>query len=156
MKRFLLAAAIVLVASVGAQAQTEKGTWLLGGNTTFQATDGATIFNASPNIGYFFSNNLAAGLEASFLSADGASIYAFGPFIKPYFGKSEKGKFFGKGSFLLVGGEGDSQAGFGLGAGYALFLNRSVALEFGANYNKLGEGSGTFGLGVGFQIHFKK
>lgn len=156
MKRIVLSLAIMLMAGMAAQAQTEKGTWLLGGNMTFQATDGASFFNASPNIGYFFSNNLAAGLEASFVSASGANIYAFGPFIKPYFGKSEKGKFFGKGSFLLVGGEGNSEAGFGLGAGYALFLNRSVALEFGANYNKLGEGSGTFGLGVGFQIHFKK
>ena len=156
MKRVVLAVAFVLMAGIAAQAQTEKGTWLLGGNVAFQATDGASVFNASPNIGYFFSNNLAAGLEASFLSADGTNIYAFGPFIKPYFGKSEKGKFFGKGSFLLAGGEGDSQAGFGVGAGYALFLNRSVALEFGANYNKLGDATGVFGLGVGFQIHFKK
>ena len=50
----------------------------------------------------------------------------------------------------------DSQFTYGAGLGYASFLNKSVALELGANYQKMGDFPGSFGLGVGFQIHFKK
>jgi hypothetical protein len=50
----------------------------------------------------------------------------------------------------------DTEVGFGIGAGYALFINRSVALEFGANYTKAGDSDGIFGIGIGFQIHYKK
>jgi hypothetical protein len=50
----------------------------------------------------------------------------------------------------------DTDFGFDVGAGYAAFLNESIALEFLAQYLSAGEAKGIFSLGAGFQIHFDK
>lgn len=149
---------ILLIAGItGVNAQTEKGTFLLGGGLSFQASGGSSVFTANPNFGIFVANNIAAGAQFTLLTADGYSAWALGPFARAYFAGSEKGKFFGQGS-INIGGADDSdvQLGAGLGAGYAIFLNKSIALEMGVNYSKTGEAEGIFGLGVGFQIHFRK
>lgn len=136
---------------------TEKGTWLLGGSVGFESTDGISVFELNPNLGYFIKDKIAIGAEANFLSFDGATAWAFTPFVKPYFGQSEMGNFFLKGRVGVAGGgEADTELTYGGGGGYALFLNKSIALEFGADYSKIGDLPGTFGLGIGFQIHFKK
>lgn len=67
-----------------------------------------------------------------------------------------KGKPFLGANVNIAGAEDvDSDFGFGAEAGYALFLNKSVALEFGVNYNRMNDFD-VIGVGVGFQIHFRK
>lgn len=157
MKKFFLAVVLVIIGITAVQGQTEKGTWLLGGNISFQASEGSTLFTATPNIGIFVANNIAVGGQVTLLASDGYTAWAIGPFVRGYFAGSEKGKFFGQLGLNVGGAEGsDTEIGFGIGAGYALFLNRSIAIELGANYNKTGDNNGIFGLGAGFQIHFKK
>lgn len=163
MRKIFLSMAVILFTALNTQAQTEKGTLLLGGTLNFQSSNGESTFMASPNLGAFISNNLALGGELNLITGGGATVWAVGPYIKPYFAVTPTGAFFAKGSFLLGGvsvkgmGSSDTQIGFGAGAGYAFFLNKSVALEFGAGYTKVGkDDDGTFGVNLGFQIHFKK
>ena len=156
MKRILIML-VLLAGFAGARAQTERGTFLLGGNAQFLATDGVTIFSLSPNVGYFIVNNWAVGVRASLVTSDSNNSWNFGPFTRYYFGGKDNGKFFGQLAGNVGGGKNsDVELGLGIGAGYALFLNESVALEFTAAYDKAGNNNGIFGLGAGFQIHLKK
>jgi hypothetical protein len=140
-----------------ANAQTEKGTYLLGGGAQFLTTDGSSIFSLSPNVGYFVANKWALGARASLATGDGFSSWNIGPFTRYYFGGKENASFFGQLGANIGGGKNsDTEFGLGVGAGYAVFLNESVALEFTAGYDKAGDNNGIFGLGVGFQIHLKK
>jgi hypothetical protein len=137
-------------------AQTDRATLMLGGGASFQATDGYSVFVLNPNVGVFVANNFAVGLQANIVSADNSSAWALGPFARYYFGKNEKGKPFGQATLTLGGSDGsDVSLGGGLTAGYAFFLNQSIALEAAASYFRIDD-SGLFVLGVGFQIHFKR
>ena len=157
MKKTFLALIFVAAGMMSANAQTEKGTILLGGNISFQTSDGTSVFSATPNIGFFIGNNVAIGMQLNLLTGEGFTAWALGPFVRGYFAGSDKGKFFAQGGINIGGATGvDTEVGFGIGAGYALFLNQSVALEFGANYTKAGDSDGIFGIGIGFQIHYKK
>jgi hypothetical protein len=157
MKKLFLVISFIATGIIAAKAQTEKGNILLGGNISFQTSDGTSVFSATPNIGFFIANNVAIGAQLNLLTGEGYTAWAFGPFIRGYFAGSDKGKFFAQGGINIGGADGvDTEVGFGIGAGYALFINRSVALEFGANYTKAGDSDGIFGIGIGFQIHYKK
>ena len=152
MKKVLFTSMMVFAIACSASAQTAKGTWLLGGGANFKSTDGTTVWSLTPELGMFVKDNLAIGGTVGLSGSDGETMTNIGAFVKPYFGKSENGKMFAKASL----GSMDSQFTYGAGLGYASFLNKSVALELGANYHKMGDLPGSFGLGVGFQIHFKK
>lgn len=86
---------MALVMITGASfAQTAKSTWLLGGSAGFNSSKQGdfkwTQFNLSPNAGYFFMNNLAAGLSLDFSSykeenTDAQTMFSVGPFIRYYF-----------------------------------------------------------------------
>ena len=158
MKKLILGLFATAVISMTAHAQTEKSTVLLGGNIGLQTSSGATVFSLNPNIGFFVVNNIAIGAELDLATTSGFTSWALGPYVKPYFGKSDAGKFFAKGSLLVGGATGTTtDVGFGIGAGYALFLNKSIALEFLAQYQKVGKSNdGVFGINIGFQIHLKK
>ncbi len=147
----------MLVTYSNLSAQTESGTYLLGGNAQFLATGDVTVLSLSPNVGYFVADNWALGLRAALVAVEESSSWNIGPFTRYYFGKKANGKFFGQLAGNIGGSDNaDVVFGLGVGAGYALFLNQSVALEFTGGYERAGEGNGIFGLGVGFQIHFKK
>jgi hypothetical protein len=141
-------------------AQTEKGTMLLGGNAAFISQNGESIFSLNPRIGLFAAENLAIGLNATFITGSGSTIYDVGPFVRSYFGSSSHGKFFAQGTVGYSGFStdfgSDSDFSWGLGAGYAFFLNPNIALEIGPQYSKTGSRDGIFSFVVGFQIHFKK
>jgi opacity protein-like surface antigen len=150
------------------KSQTEKGTFLLGGNASFQSIDEQSILTISPNIGYFFANKFVVGLNAGLTTSENSSVFSLGPNLRRYFLTSEKGSLFALAGLnyfnVNINDNSESDTGFNIGAGYAVFLNPSVALELGANYSKLGfsqssvSGSnvGVFSINVGFQIHFKK
>jgi opacity protein-like surface antigen len=157
MKKILFITAFLIAGVISANAQTEKGTLLLGGNISFQTADGASVFIATPSFGVFAWNNVAIGAQFTLVSSDGSSAWALGPFVKAYFAGSEKGKFFGQFGLNVGGGDNvDTEVGFSLGAGYAIFLNKSIAIDLGVNYTRAGDTDGIFGIGAGFQIHFKR
>lgn len=157
MKKILFVTAFIIAGIVSANAQTEKGTLLLGGDVSFQTSDGNSVFIAKPAIGYFVARNLAIGGQFNLLAGDGYTSWALGPFVRGYFAGNEKGKFYGQLGLNVGGASGtDTEIGFGIGAGYAIFLNQSIAINLGLAYDKTGDSEGIFGIGAGFQIHFKK
>ena len=157
MKKIFFVAAFIVISIINAQAQTERGTLLLGGDISYQSSDGNSLFTASPNIGFFIARNFAIGGQFVLFSQEGYTSWAIGPFVRGYFAGSDKGKFYGQFG-VNVGGasNSDTQLGFGIAGGYAIFLNRSIAIDLGVSYNKTGDSNGIFGIGAGFQIHFKK
>ncbi|MBK6478825.1 MAG: hypothetical protein KA109_10715 [Saprospiraceae bacterium] len=136
-------------------AQTEKGTWLLGGNAAYQRSHGSGTLNINPSIGYFLLNNFAAGAQLNFLGIKGGSFVSVGFFGKYYFLGDERGRFYATGGLNVGGGSGSKfDTGFTLGAGYAHFLNESISIDIGTLYNKVGANNSIFSIGAGFQIHF--
>lgn len=153
-------------------AQTQKGSWLLGGSASFnsfkQGDSKATFLDFSPNAGYFVIDDLAIGLNLSFQSIkpdgeDAATLFSAGPFVRYYFvNLGEKTKLFGHANF----GFGSEDDGFdkaeftqwGIKAGPAIFLSPSVALEIAVGYGSqkykdFDDALNNFGLSVGFQVH---
>jgi hypothetical protein len=157
MRRLFIFLVISLIAGASRlNAQTERGTLMLGGNASFQAADDVSVFVFNPNLGVFVSRNFAIGLGFNLVSSDDISQWSLGPFARYYFGKNEKGKPFGQAALSLGGGTGsDVSVGGGLAAGYAFFLNQSIALEAAISYFRI-EDIGLVVIGAGFQIHFKK
>ncbi len=138
-------------------AQTDRGTTLLGGRASFQTSDGSSVFTASPSVGYFVLNDVVVGAGFSWFTTKGANSWAVGPFIRLYLFGTDKGKFIVQ-SGVNVGGarNTDTAFGFDVAAGYAAFLNESIALELLAGYTKTGDSKGIFALGAGFQIHYNR
>ena len=74
---------------LNAHSQTEKGTYMLGGgaSTGIDINDGPNVFHIalSPDIGYFFSDDLAIGayLPLGFTSYEGYRGFNYG--ITPFF-----------------------------------------------------------------------
>jgi len=141
---------------------TDKGSRLLGGSASFVRTDGNSILTINPNMGFFVANNFAIGLNhfyAADLDGDYSDINALGPFMKFYIGNSQTGKVFVQISGAIAVADLDFDYlnySYGLRAGYAVFINNSIALEFSGGYDKVIDGDGRFGGNVGFQIHFNK
>lgn len=169
-KLSLVSCLFLLIGSVSAQIQ--KNDWLIGGGIKFSSNEAdnftTTVFDFSPNAGYFFANNFAGGIRAGINSVKeenkGAiSNTLISPFLRYYFLPSD-GKVnimldgsFGFGS-TSVSGETKAQSGLAFAAGPAIFLNKHVALEFTLGYSSLKfeddpHRSNTFTLGAGFQVH---
>jgi hypothetical protein len=168
-----LSIALLLFGLIGSlNAQVMKNDWLMGGGIKFASNKVAEIktsmFEFSPNVGYFLANNFAGGLRASINSVkledeDAISSTLVSPFLRYYFlPGGNKVNFMLDGSFGFGStsalGVSQSQTGFGFSAGPAIFLNKHTALEFTLGYNSLKgkddpDRSNTFTVGVGFQIH---
>jgi hypothetical protein len=170
--------ALILMAGA-ATAQTETGSWLVGGNVNLNTAKNNTNIGVSPMIGYFFAENFAAGANISLdyskyevSTGEGRSTtFGLGPFARYYFGSSNtRPLLHGSWSFIsekdklkiyspaseTTSTRNGSQ--FFIGGGLAGFINRNVALEALAGYNHFkyrhaGEGSGGFLLRVGFQVY---
>jgi hypothetical protein len=165
-----------------ANAQITKGNWMVGGTGDYSSTkttytfDGVqkdfnrTIFNITPNIGYFIVDKFAVGTYAKFGYDDFGDLdstsFGFGPFARYYFLEPEKiVNIFAQAS---VGyNEGKSNNGgeyhindYGIKAGTVVFFNSSVALELSLGYNSSSFNSTSIDkglkIGLGFQIHLKK
>jgi len=149
--------------------QTEKGTVLLGGSASYLSVDDESLININPNIGYFVANKFVMGLNANYINSDGSNILGLGPYVRGYFLTTEKGSIFAQGGYNYLrfssGNTTESENGYSLGLGYAVFLNSSIALELSGNYVKYEfnnnsfyslSDSGIFSFSVGFQIHFKR
>ncbi len=168
-----LSIALLLFGLMGSlSAQVMKNDWLLGGSIKFSSNEVSdiktTMFEFSPNAGYFLANNFAGGLRAGINSVklegeEAISSTLFSPFLRYYFlPGGNKVNFMLDGSFGFGStsalGVSQSQTGFGVAAGPAIFLNKHTALEFTLGYNSIKgkddpDRSNTFTVGVGFQIH---
>ncbi len=181
MKKVLFAT--LLMGSVSAafsQGNINKGDWMLGGNAGFNSSkiedidaSKTTILTVSPNVGYFFINNLAGGLRLSFTSVkekgrDAEQELSAAPFVRYYFLPSSQkvnvfldGSYgFGSAKFNTIGGtETESFNQFGITGGAAIFLTPATALELGVGYTSAGgeyygdNRHNNIGLNIGFQIH---
>jgi len=155
MKKVLLAVVILVGLSTVANAQTSKGTWLLGGGASYTSFAGTSQYTISPNIGGFIKDNLAIGAMIDIAGNSDYTATTIGAYVKPYFGGSETNKWFAIGGIASRSYGETSKLAYGIGLGNASFLNKSVALEVSTNYQKLAEiTEGEFSLKVGFQIHF--
>ncbi len=169
MKKLLIL--ILVVAVLDVSAQTDKGNIMVGGQLALSTNKDGSDFRFNPQFGYFAANNFALGGEMNFDFSKSGTIrvneFGIGPFARYYFGKSQTKPFLvssvdyvsttTKSNNLEVNATGWS---FLAGAGFAAFLNRTVAVEgiIGYRYADYSntEGSGGLNLSLGFQLYFGK
>jgi outer membrane protein len=160
MKKLILSLTAVVALAFSANAQTEKGKWILGGTASYQSVksdaDGAKAaqeLNIVPSVGYFVSNNFAlgTGIGYSYSKLGTASTsgqneaVVVSPFGRYYVGLSDQFKFFGQAAVPLAFGtvkatdaSGDTGAktgtstsvGVALSPGFAYFPTKKIGIEF--------------------------
>jgi outer membrane protein W len=148
MKIFLLAILAVVTIISPANAQTEKGDWMIGGAMTISTATNNSQFALEPSAGYFFANNFVAGASFSLnfgkTGNQKTTSESVGPFARYYFNLKSQGfkpflhaeynignivtKFPDSKSSNTVGN-------FLLAGGGAFFINKNVALEALAGFN---------------------
>jgi len=160
MKKLLFSIFAVAAMGVSTQAQTEKGTIMLGGNLAFESqksdADNAkanTSFEIVPNVGYFVADNMAlgTGIGYSYDKRVGTfknEAFVVSPFGRYYANVSDQFKFFGQlavpmefGSTHAVNAQGDegaklgksTQIGVALSPGFAFFPSKKVGIELALN-----------------------
>ena len=191
MKTITLFFFIVFGMNLTANAQITKGNWMVGGDAFYSSTtnkfpgnefQGASTdkiyeIRINPNVGYFFIDKLAAGLQLNtvynkFDASDGGGLknygYGLSPFMRYYILDVDKlVNVFIQANYSLRFGEKydkdnaiDGNA-YGLQAGTVFFFNQSVGLELSLKYTSSKDQSSGFKannlmLGLGFQIHLEK
>ncbi|GET46610.1 hypothetical protein [Capnocytophaga felis] len=175
MKKFILGVALVLGAVIfnNANAQIQKGNWMVGGQVAnMKFTNGLNI-HLTPQAGYFVADNFVVGglVDLNVFKVKGSSDtqtnWNVGGFGRYYVGKDhlnllKNGRFFGEGSFGFGGNNSSSGSttngvDLGIGAGYAYFITRNVSLDAMLKFNAVvgggnTSGQGDLGLRIGFQI----
>lgn len=139
-------------------AQTDKGTWMLGGKGFIGSLGKGLYINLEPNGGYFLYDNFAVGGLFKLQAATEANSTEFilGPYGRYYLGK---GKVKGLGEMAVGLNIADKTIlTFQLGLGAAWFVRENVSLDFlaiyGINDNNNGLVGDRFGVNAGFQIYF--
>lgn len=160
MKMFLTS--IVLIFSLTAKCQLDKGIWLLGGTGNFSSskniysspalitTSNSTTIKISPNIGYFIIDKLSIGVKVSYSqykdiatmpigAVSNVKRFEFGPFLRYYFLAKEKDVnilseiSYQYGKYSFNPSKGNINT-ISFLVGPAIYFNSSVALEFLAGY----------------------
>lgn len=171
MKKLLFSTALFLAFFSAANAQTEMGNWLVGGNLSLNAVKNDTRISLTPSAGYFFARNFAAG---AILNVNYAKIYetkqtlfGVGPFARYYFGTLNFRPFLdGELAFQTQKIKNANSSNtftstqYFLGGGLAAFINRNVALEGLIGYSRTApknqDGNGGLNFRVGFQVYFNR
>lgn len=177
-KHLLLAAAVAFGTSL--MAQTDQGGWLLSGASDLGFTSGkqdndqkdaTSNFGLDVQGGYFFMDNFAAGLMIGFNSSKtgdvSSSEFGVGPFVRYY----APFKLFGQLSYKFGSSKDDDGTSdfkvktgdFGIGVGYAAFLNDHVAIEPMLGYDLTSMkvdasgaesvSGGQFGINIGIAVY---
>jgi len=171
MKKLLFGTALCMAFFSVANAQTEMGNWLVGGNLSLNAVKNDTRIGLTPSAGYFFARNFAAG---AMLNVAYAKLYdvknstlGVGPFARYYFGtlnfrpfvdgelafQTQKTKTPGTSNTF-------SSTQYFLGGGLAAFINRNVAVEGLLGYSRTAvknqDGNGGLNFRVGFQVYINR
>lgn len=161
MKKLILSVTAVCAIVLSANAQTEKGTYIIGGTASYEssksdADNAKATQNLSivPNLGYFVSDNIAIGTgigyeysKVGYASASGQNeAVVVSPFGRYYVGLSDKFKFFGQASVPMAFGtvkatDADGEAGDKTGTstsigvavspGFAYFPTKKIGIELG-------------------------
>lgn len=164
MKKILFTVVFAMFVGV-VSAQTEKGNWLVGANLAninYDFDFKEFSLELTPQAGYFIADDVAVGALLNLgvnapEGGDAETFWGIGPFVRGYFGGTEKGKFFGQADLAFGGYESETRFGLGATAGYAYFLTKNVALETGLGYDYYkwegSDGASNLGLNVGFQIY---
>ena len=173
----LLISLLFITTSFG---QTEKGSFLLGGNGNlslknyrFSSLYNYKTINLDPNFGYFIKDNLVIGIKTP-LSLNGYNSdnfsFEFGinAFSRYYFAKTEKTSLFGSANYGIKNYQKEGYSSYyineysaGVGLGFTYFLTKSIGFEtelkydYSKVYNNR-EGEDNFGVNFGFQIYFNK
>ena len=158
MKKLILSLTVVVALALSANAQTEKGKWILGGAAAYESGKSGADAKASqslsiiPNIGYFVSDNFALGTgigysyqKTGFSSSTGQnSAVVINPFGRYYVSLSDQFKFFGQASVPLsfgtvksvdVNGNTGAKTGsstsieVALSPGFAFFPTKKIAVQ---------------------------
>lgn len=160
MKKLVLLVCL-LVASLGAQAQFEKGKWIINPSMTgldfsFSNSEKAQ-FGAGAQVGTFLAEGIALMVQAGADWSKPIDTYTIGTGGRFYFNKT--GVYLGAGldlnRFRLKGGHHETDWGLGIEAGYAFFLSRTVTIEPAAYYKWRFNDSdmSKFGIKIGFGIY---
>lgn len=169
--RKIIPSIFLMIAFYSANAQTEKGDWLIGGRVDLNTGENSTQIRFNPGAGVFVINNLALGGNLIIDYAKSGDLkttdFGIGPFARYYFTKSNaKPLLHTSFSYLSSKAKGPNTSitnngiNFVAAGGVALFMNENVAVEILAGYShtkyKDFEGSGGFSLGIGFQVYLSK
>ncbi len=162
-KLLLLSVTTWLFASL-CYSQTSQGTFYLSGSTNLNFAsvnsqmkyDGESIgdkitsqkFSFAPSMGYFINDGLAIGLGVDYTDEKqkyqneevNSKSMLIGPFAKYYIGSSNV-KPFVSGDFM-IGSQEDNDgkayvSGWDLGAGIAVFVGKTVSIDFGIGYGNI-------------------
>jgi len=171
-----------------ANAQITKGNWMYGGNASFSKKESfnnnfkndklkTSEFDIKANAGYFFIDNLQAGVRIGYsdfkyrhINADSNRYWLkYGAYSRYYFLKPEKivnvfidGGYFLGNNVFESGDYKDNVNGFSISAGPTIFFNNSVAMELAVNYSSTklkGANDGTennLQFSLGFQVFLEK
>ncbi len=150
---------------------------MFGGDATFysfiterevQETSRSTSITVNPNINYFVIDKLAVGLKIGTSFNKNNTSWAIGPVARYYFLDTdnifniftEAGFRYGR-NIPKGGINSSSGTGYTAKLGMVAFLNQSVGLEFGINYDRAKDNSdnniyNTIKVAFGLQIHLEK
>lgn len=151
----------LLVAAVAAQAQFEKGKWIVnpsltGLNLSHNTETDRTTFGLQGEVGSFMVDNLAlmvgAGAEWNY-SGTNVDVYQMGVGVRYYLNNGIYAGVQVRMEHLKMKSYDESQIGFGSQVGYAFFLSRTVTIEPAVYWN-INEDRSLFGLKVGFGFYF--
>lgn len=154
MKKLLLTLSAVAVLGLAANAQTEKGKFMLGGQVSYQGQSikdsdaKSNEFSIIPNVGYFVADNIAVGTGIGYSWAENKntantkntnSSFVLAPFGRMYSNNEGPVKFFGQLTVPMAWGtqevNGDKTAttanyGVELAPGVAYFPTSNLGIEF--------------------------
>jgi Outer membrane protein beta-barrel domain len=170
MKKIVLGLLAVMAMATVANAQTEKGDWMVGGNIVISTPTGSSQFTIQPSAGYFVATNFVVGANVALnFTKSGdvkTSAETVGPFARYYINiKNSNFKPFFHAEYnignqvttLPSSKSSNTMGSFFLGAGGAFFINSNVALEGVAGYaHTKVQGLSTengFLFRLGFQVH---
>jgi hypothetical protein len=135
--------------------ELEQGTWMAGGNMVFSLRKEINALSFNPQLGYFFVDNLAAGVDVTYFFS-GEVTASLGPFFRAYT-RSGQLALFGqlRGTYNMYPFL-PSSFGIAGGPGVDFFINDYIAVETLAEYHlpDLGGSGGEFNLQFRFQIYF--
>ena len=173
MKKILFSVLIMAGFST-AQAQTEKGDWMVGGYFRLNTADENTQIGFAPNAGIFAIDNLAVGgnlmLNHTKSGNNKYTTFGIGPFVRYVFTtatQTVRPILHGSFSYLSTKnkiGNVSSSTNTGVnvfsGGGASAFISESVSIDALMGYDRTKytdfDGSGGFAFNIGFQVYINK
>jgi hypothetical protein len=173
MKKIILGL-IAMTGIATANAQTQQGDWMIGGNFRLNTSDNNTQLSFTPNAGVFVIDNLAVGgnvgISYSKNGNNKNTTFSIGPFARYYFttlNQTVRPVLHGSFNYLSnkskIGNNFSSTntgSNYFIGGGAALFISNNVSIDalMGYDHTKYSDfdGSGGFAFNIGFQVYINK